>query len=85
MKPDIVLLVNYYCFFKVVEVQQDIFIIKKVQQHIKREKNKKKKTKNKKTKQNKKRRKVLNFSWNRFAALTFLSKIFYTQQNLVQN
>ena len=43
MKPDIVLLVNYYCFFKVVEVQQDIFIIKKVQQHIKRGKNKEKK------------------------------------------
>ena len=42
MKPDIVLLVNYYCFFKVVEVQQDIFIIKKVQQHIKKEKKKKK-------------------------------------------
>ena len=40
MKPDIVLLVNYYCFFKVVEVQQDIFIIKKVQQHIKRKKKK---------------------------------------------
>ena len=47
MKPDIVLLVNYYCFFKVVEVQQDIFIIKKVQQHIKREKNQKKKKKTK--------------------------------------
>ena len=42
MKPDIVLLVNYYCFFKVVEVQQDIFIIKKVQQHIKRREKKKK-------------------------------------------
>ena len=42
MKPDIVLLVNYYCFFKVVEVQQDIFIIKKVQQHIKIYKKKKK-------------------------------------------
>ena len=73
MKPDRVLLVNYYCFFKVVEVQQDIFIIKKVQQHIKKKK--------------KKGGKFLTFRGTdfRFAALTFLSKIFYTQQNRVQN
>ena len=62
MKPEIVLLVNYYCFFKVVEVQQDIFIIKKVQQHIKREKKKKKKQKQQQQKQKQKQKGEGKFS-----------------------